>query len=45
MLVLPPAIVVLLPRAVPVQVDQRFIRKHLALPSSLQSALLNYIHL
>jgi hypothetical protein len=33
MLGLPPAVVVLLPRAVPVQVDQRFIRKHFALPS------------
>jgi hypothetical protein len=33
MLALPPAIVVLLRRAVPVHVDQRFIRKHIILRS------------
>jgi hypothetical protein len=35
MLALPPAVVVVLPRAVPVQVDQRFIRKLLAPPFCL----------
>jgi hypothetical protein len=43
MLALPPAIVVLLRRAVPVYVDQRFIRKPIVLPSLLYLSLLSSV--